>query len=233
MSLLATMKNSQLKKIKPPKIQKGGGSFVAPGKEQEESDIALSFKLFNSKSIRLDDFTNYYENQNTAHKAVSDLLHVLNDISRETIKTIFQKDKKKQLHLNPMDDDDSIRMIEKILLEGYGFPKQTVVEFDREYFEIVANGDGGRLIFVMSDHLMIPLFLDPNHLVYSKASKNVKKKTSYSHPGFLTYNQEHIDYYNQLEKKNDLKDAVIEYARSGEYHTVDDFLKAWNEANSD
>ena len=34
-------------------------------------------------------------------------------------------------------------------------------------------------------------------------------------------------------KKNSLKDAVIEYARSGEYHTVDDFLKAWDDANSD
>lgn len=227
------MKNSQLKKIKPPKIQKGGSSFVAPGKEQEESDITLSFKLFNSKSIKLDDFNNYYENQNAAHKAVSDLLHVLNDISRETTKTIFQKGKKRQLHLNRMDDENSIRMIEKILLEGYGLPEQMIAEFDREYFEIVANGDGGRLIFVMSDHLMIPLFLDPNHLVYSKVSKNIKKKTGHAHPGFFTYDQEHIDCYKQPEKKNSLKDAVIEYARSGEYHTVDDFLKAWDDANSD
>ena len=213
------MEKYKLKNIKPSTTQRDNISFVTPGKEQEESDITFSFKLFNGKSIRVDNFNNYYENQNAAHKSVSDLLYIFNNISRENTKTIFLKNKKSQLHLNQMSNDDSIEIIEKILLDGYGLPKQVVAEFDREYFEIVAN-------------LMLPLFLDPNHFVYRKVSKNKKRKTNYSHPGFFVYSQEYVDYYNQLKQVDSLRDAAIQYARNGEFRTVNDFLKAWDEAGS-
>ena len=226
------MEKSKLKNIKPSTTQRDNISFVTPGREQEESDITFSFKLFNGKSIRVDNFNNYYENQNAAHKSVSDLLYIFNNISRENTKTIFLKNKKSQFHLNQMSNDDSIEIIEKILLDGYGLPKQVVAEFDREYFEIVANADGGRLIFVMVDNLMLPLFLDPNHFVYRKVSKNKKRKTNYSHPGFFVYSQEYVDYYNQLKQVDSLRDAAIQYARNGEFRTVNDFLKAWDEAGS-
>ena len=86
---------SQLKKIKTPKIKKGGSSSVAIGEKQKESDIALSFKLFCGNSIRVNDFNNYYENQGAAHKTVSDLMHIFNSISKETTKSVFAKDKKR------------------------------------------------------------------------------------------------------------------------------------------
>ena len=224
--------DSRLKRINPPKIKKGGGNFVATGEGQKESNIVLSFKLFHGNSIRVNDFNNYYENQNAAHKTVSDLVQIFNNISRETTKSIFSKDKRKQLHLNPMDDNESIKIIEEVLIKGYGFPKQTIAEFDREYFEIIANGDGGRLIFIMSGNLVMPLFIDPNHLIYSKVSKNTKKKKNYSYPGFFNYTQEHIDYYSHLKERRGLKEAVIGYARKGEYKTVEDFLKAWDETSA-
>lgn len=223
---------SRLKKIRAPKIKKGGSDFVATGEKQKESDIALSFKLFCGNSVRVNDFNNYHENQRAAHKTVSDLIHIFNNVSRETTKSIFVKDKKKQLHLNKMNDNRSIGIIEEVLLKGYGFPEQTIAEFGREYFEIIANGDGGRLIFVMSENLVIPLFIDPNHLIYSKASKNVEKKKNYSYPGFFDFTQEHIAYYSHLEEKSILRDAVISYARMGEYKTIEEFLEAWDDVNS-
>lgn len=223
---------SQLKKIKTPKIKKGGSSSVAIGEKQKESDIALSFKLFCGNSIRVNDFNNYYENQGAAHKTVSDLMHIFNSILKETTKSVFAKDKKRQLHLNQMDDNKSIEIIEEVLSKGYGFHKQTIAEFDREYFEIIANGDGGRLIFVMSENLVIPLFIDPNHLIYSKASKNTKKKKGYDYPGFFNFTQEHTNYYSRLEEKSVLREAVIKYARKGEYKTVEEFLEAWDDANN-
>ena len=131
-----------------------------------------------------------------------------------------------------MDDSKSIEIIEEVLLRGYGFPEHTIAEFDREYFEIIANGDGGRLIFVMSENLVIPLFIDPNHLIYSKVSKNTKKKNSYDCPGFFEFTQEHANYYSRLEEKSVLRETVIKYARKGEYKTVGEFLEAWDDANS-
>ena len=79
----------------------------------------FSFSYFNSKSIKLRDFNNYYANNNDAIKSVSDFFEMLIIISNMTVSEIYSNNKKKELHYNEFTDDKIIDRIEEVLLSGY------------------------------------------------------------------------------------------------------------------
>ena len=92
------MQKSQLRKIKPLN-KKSGLDFVSSGEKQRNSKISVSFKYFHSECTKIDNFNNYYENEQAARKATSDLFQILKTISNEDVISVFSGSKKHQLQL--------------------------------------------------------------------------------------------------------------------------------------
>lgn len=221
------MKKSQLNRIKPTNNNRGF-DFVSSGKKQGKDKLGFSFKYFHSECIKTDDFSNYYENGQTARKATSDLFKILKDISNEDVISVFSGPKKRQFHLNEITDKKSIALVENILLKEYGFPERTVEEFEQEYFEIIADGDGGRMIFVREDNIIDPLFIDANHMICPQASRDLNKKMTFSHPGLFCFSQKQNDYYEKEKERNALLEILITDARKGQFNSFDEFLNEWD-----
>ena len=221
------MQKSQLRKIKPLN-KKSGLDFVSSGEKQRNSKISVSFKYFHSECTKIDNFNNYYENEQAARKATSDLFQILKTISNEDVISVFSGSKKHQLHLNKLQDKKSIELVEEILLNGYNFPNRTVEEFEQEFFEVVADGDGGRIIFVREDNIIDPLFIDANHMICPQVSRDLKKKMTFEHPGLLCFSQKQIDYYEKEEERTELLKLFMEDVRKGRYDTVEDILNEWD-----
>lgn len=217
------MQKSQFNKIKPLN-KKRGLDFVFSGEKQGKDKLSISFKYFKPECIKIDDFSNFYGSDQAARKATSDFIKILKDISNEDIKSVFSALKKRQLHLNEIKDEKSITLIENILLNGYGFPKRVIDEFEREFFEIMADGDGGRVIFIKEDNVIDPLFIDTNHMICPQASRDLKKKMAFSHPGLLHFSQEQNNYYREEEERVELLKILIEDAKKGQYKTVDELI---------
>ena len=192
-----------------------------------ESRIVFSFSFFNGKSIRINDFNNFYVNNSDAIKSVNDFFQAVKEISNFDINQFFSPAIKKQFHYNEFDDNKVIDRIEDILVNGYGMTRKMVDEFERMYFEF-SFGNGRRVIGTkIYDNIFEILFIDCNHMVCLESSRNIKIKMKYNCPSIfggidktITINE-----YNREE----LIDMLIDLARNNAYSNIEDFLKDYDE----
>lgn len=215
------------KKIKVVNNGKEKTLVKTPEQTEKHNDIVFSFSYFNGQSIRWKNFNNFYASEADAKKAVDDFFKIIREISKMDTTKFFSANVKKQLHYNEFDDNDIIDRIESILMYGYYMPKKKVEEFERLYFEFSFN-NGKRVIGTKIDkNILSILFIDCNHLVCPDSSRMLKIKEGFNYPGLFeqVVSSDDIKQYGELKLLNELVTA----ARNGEYKTVSEFVKDYDE----
>lgn len=189
----SSKKNLKSRKTFPVTSEPGLPTLFPVGSNVDVDDLltAFSFKYFVPKSIRLDDFNNFYSNEDEMHLVLYDIFERMKMISTNKVKENFSPQNKKSLRLKSLEErkgKDIISRLERILAEGFGVPKGTIEQFDRTYFEFEIE-DGGRVICIKQDNILHLLFIDNNHFVCRDAAREKfnKEKDKNSYP-FLSLN---------------------------------------------
>ena len=194
-------------------------------KFDEQEKITFDFSFFQTGSIRIGDFNNFYENPKDAINSVGDLFVSFSNISKETKSEFFDYGSSKKIHQNRIDDNETIDSIEKILQEGYQFPKGKVDEFERNYVEF-PFADGKRVIGTfINGSVFAPLFIDNNHLVCINSSRDVGKKKSFRIKSvFNKWNEEDIKKLGACDAEDFLK-LFVDKCKKGEYSSVEEICR--------
>ena len=188
----------------------------------EQEHISFDFSFFQTGSIRLGTFNNYFESPKDAINSVGDLFNSFSNISQETKKDFFNFGSKKKLHQNKIDKDETIDSIEKILQEGYGLPKGKVDEFERNYVEF-AFSDGKRIIGTfINGSVFAPLFIDNNHLVCIDSSRDVEKKQAYKIKGiFGGWSDDDLKKIRTCDAE-EILNYFVDKCKDGDYASIGD-----------
>lgn len=150
-----------------------------------DGNALFLFRYFYPNSVRVGDFNNYYANKMSATRGLIEFMGILKTVSRINHEEIFAPQFRKSVRIKKIKDDDgAIDRIEKILVDGYNMPSETVRQFERLYVEL-AFGDGHRLISVCADGVFEILFVDNNHLVCRESSRSIKLKENFCYPSLL------------------------------------------------
>ena len=215
------------KQIKPL-INDRGKTLVKVGNNRlVDNKIMFCFSFFNGSSIIEGDFNNYYASTSDATKAISDFFQTIKNISNYNANQFFSPAIKKQFHYNEFDDNEVIDRIENILINGYHFSREKVDEFERMYFEF-SFSNGKRVIGTKLDSNVFEiLFIDCNHMVCLNSSRFVKNKMNYSCPSLFEKINNGIESTELFGK--DLLYMLIDAAKKGEYKSLEDFLKDYDE----
>ena len=217
------------KKINGPTSLNSTLITTSNNKLDENEKITFNFSYFQTASIRLGDFNNYYESPKEAINSVGDLFDSFSNISKETKTDFFDFGSKNKIHQNRIDKDETIDTIEKILQEGYNFPIGKVNEFERNYVEF-AFGDGKRVIGTfINGSVFAPLFIDNNHLVCIDSSRDVEKKKTFKIKGlFNGWNDTDLKKVQAYDAEEFLK-YFVDKCKAGEYSSIDDICKEMEE----
>ena len=185
--------------------------------------IAFDFTYFQTRSISINGFNNCYRNKSDSINVVGDFFETLKNINSFSKKAFFVPSVKTQFHYNEFTDDEIIDRIERVLTDGYGMPYEKVKEFERMYFEFSFN-DGERAIGTrIYDNIFSVLFLDPNHLVCSESSRNIKSKLSFSIPGVFAKLKNDTLSKEEFNQNEFLKMIVQDY-NMGKYTSIEDIV---------
>ena len=216
-----------IKKIKPLTSENGKTLVKVSNQRSADNKIVFSFSFFNGHSIGVNDFNNFCANNSDAIKAVSDFFQTLKDISNFEIKHFFSPAIKTQFHYNEFDDNEIIDRIENILIDGYGISRKKVDEFERLYFEF-SFSNGKRVVGTrIYDNIFEILFIDCNHMVCLKSCRSFKIKMKYDCPilfGKIDRNKNVSEF-----KKEELFTMLIDSARNGEYISIEEFVRAYDD----
>lgn len=212
------------KKIPLPHKKEGKTLVVATTDFYNYDKIVFDFSYFQTQSISINGFNNCYQNKIDSINAVNDLFETLKNINSFNKNEFFVPDVKQQFHYNEFTEDIIIERIEKVLIEGYKMPPNKVQEFERLYFEFSFN-DGKRVIGTkIYDNIFSILFLDPNHLICSESSRNVKSKMLFSIPGVFQKWQNDMLSKQDFNQNEYLKMIVEDY-NAGKYQNMDSIIE--------
>ena len=176
--------------------------------------IVIDFKYLQLANVRSGDFHNFCEDRYAALSQVSDLLYVLGILSQHKRKELDQdRSLRKQLHWNPIRKEKPLKRINGVLRNAYKMPGAAVDEFENEYMEL-SYGNGQRIICVAHDNVIVPLFLDPNHLICQEgSSRNAARKMGWSYPSIFTLSSAN----EVLSEDDEARKMILEGIISGEY----------------
>lgn len=200
-------------------------SLIVPSNDLSNyNKIVFDFTYFQTNSISINGFNNNYKNKMESINAVGDIFETFKNINIYDKNQFFSPAIKKQFHYNQFENDDSIDLIERVLIEGYGMPKGKVEEFERLYFEFACD-DGKRVIGTkIHDNILSILFLDPNHLIYKPACRNIKEKMMYSIPGvFAKWKNDELS--KQDFNQNEYLKMIVEDYNRGKYKSIDEVIE--------
>ncbi len=191
-------------------------------KEYLNNETAVfDFRYFQRNSIRCDDFHNYCENRQVALSQIADFFYTLQHLSQHKFKELDQaRGLKEQLHWHRINNDKPLRRIDRILRDGYHLPDGTIAHFENEYIEFSCT-NGQRVICIVRDNVIMPLFMDPNHLVCQEgSSRNVKQKQQWSFPSLLC----EADAWQEMTNSEDgeARKMILDGIKAGEYQSLED-----------
>ncbi len=175
-----------------------------------DKKVSFSFSNFQTHSININSFNNYYFDVKSSRNAVSDFFTIISSISNLDLQELFSKSNKKEYHLNKLDDEELISRIEYVLMNGYSFPKERIDEFEHLYFEFQIS-DGKRVICYIVDNVICPLFIDCNHMICKESSRNIKSKALYKIPSsFYKLNEKDLSI-QEKDNSDYIKEIINEY----------------------
>lgn len=176
----------------------------------DDKKVSFSFSDFQTHSININGFNNYYFNVESSRNAVPDFFTIISGISNLDLKELFSSSTKREYHLNKLCDEEVVSRIEYVLVNGYSFPKERIDEFEHLYFEFQIS-DGKRVICYIVDNVICPLFIDCNHMICMKSSRNIKSKALYKvHSSFHKLSDKDLS----IQEKNNseyIKEIISEY----------------------
>ena len=155
--------NSKIGKTKYDfKIIKNNGTL------DNDAPLLFSFSNFRMSSIAIDDFNNFYKNQEEFLKKFTVFIgKALPLLSNEKESIFTDASKAASLHLHKLRNIDDI--LRKFFI-AYGFSENATENFlegdDIYQLEIPFENGASRVIFQRIDNLISFLFLDPNHHIY-------------------------------------------------------------------
>jgi|GEM_PF-2171891 hypothetical protein len=141
-----------------------------------EDKPIFMFNNFCCESIEVEDFNNFYCNQQKSISAVNSFFEKIKSL--EKMKLI---DAIKTNHFHPINTEREVRRIENILKKGYLFNETKIKSFENTYYEI-SFGDGHRMICSKVDNFFELLFIDTNHMIYRETSRFLGAKQNYKYP---------------------------------------------------
>lgn len=192
-----------------------------------DNQIVFSFSFFNSNSICLKDFNNFYANSSDAFKSVADFFQTIKQISNMNGERFYSMNMQTQFHYNEFDDNKVIDRIESILTNGYKMTQTKVNEFERLYFEF-SFGNGKRAIGTkIYNNVFEILFLDCNHMVCLESSRNLKIKMLFNFPSIFGVVEDR-EFQNEFDN-NELINILLEDARNGKYNNINDFIMDYDD----
>ena len=215
------------KQIKPLTNEKGKTLVKVGNQRSIDNKIVFSFSFFNGHSISINDFNNFYANNSDAVKSVSDFFQTLNAISNFEIKQFFSPAIKTQFHYNEFDDNKVIDRVENILINGYRFSRKKVDEFERLYFEFSFSNGKRAIGTKIYDNIFEILFIDCNHMVCLESSRTPKIKMKYNSPSLFGKFDKEISITEF--DKDELLEMLIVSAKNGDYTSIDDFVKDYDD----
>ena len=193
-----------------------------------ENRICFSFNYFKEESIRIPNFNNFYKDKLASINSVNDFIDVIREMGKYTKDELFSNNIKKMFHLNQIYDNKSIDLIERVLVDGYGFPQQFVDNFERTYIEFSTKNGKRVIAALMYGTLFECLFLDPNHFICPKKSRNIKFKESFIiTSAFQKWDKEIIDLEEPMLK--DYLEMLIEDYENGKFEKIDDAMETLKE----
>ena len=142
-------------------------------------------------------------------------------MQQKTIKELTSGKIKHQLHFHPIEGKREIERINDVLLNGYHFSKDMVMNFENSYYEFSLD-NGSRVIFVKIDNIFELLFIDNNHMIYKESSRILKHKESYSYPSCLGKINFSYDYDEKSARE--ILEIMLEAYKNGEFDNLNDFV---------
>lgn len=159
-----------MRKIKKVQIEEEHKFIIIKSNKKPYEDIPLIFTFanFNSSSISIDGFNNYYANEKDFTKKISVLFgKALPLLSKEKLSIFSDLNKMDQLHLHLIKGKEKIL---REILKEYQYNEQVIEEIvggnDIYQFEVPYENGASRVVFQKIDNLISFLFLDPNHHIY-------------------------------------------------------------------
>lgn len=196
--------------------------------EERVKNISFSFKYFHTNSIKKDFFNNCYETRKKSIASSNYLLSIFRTLSEKTLGE-FEADTglKDRLHYHPIETSKEIEIIEKIQIEGYGVNERLVEQQEKSYYQFEFGPNGYRLMMTKWGSIFIPLFIDNNHLVYEKASRDSEQKKKNVIP-FVACD----DYLKKCDERDDFEfcKELVEDFRLGKIDSKEEFLEQWQAA---
>lgn len=193
-----------------------------------EEQICFSFKYFQTNSVRVRKFNNFYLNQISSINAVNDFFETVKQMGRLPKNKLFSPEYKEQFHLNQIDEDEVINLIEYVLREGYGFSQKNIDNFERTYMEFSTTNGKRVICALLYGTLFECLFLDPNHLICRDSSRNVKVKEGYQvKSAFEKWDEDMLGLSTPM--LNDYIEMLIDDYRQGLIEEKIDFIEQYDE----
>lgn len=205
------------RKIPNPKTQ--SNTEIVLKEYFDNASVVFDFQLFQPQSVRLGDFHNFCENRQAALDQVSDLVYTLKMLSQHKRRELDQdKSLRDQFHWSKIHDGLPLSRIDGLLRKKYGFPDDVVDQFDNEYIEFSCS-NGQRVICVVHDNVIAPLFLDPNHLICQEgSSRNVSRKMTWNYPSLLCK----IIDEKTISEDDEARKMILDGVKDGSYQSLDE-----------
>ena len=193
-------------------------SPIIPKEVADELPVAFEFSLFHAQSVRQGDFHNFCEDRKAALAQIRDLFRTFRDLSQHRRKELESRPLCEQLHWCRIREGKPIDRINNVLAKAYHIAKDTIKEFENEYIEFSCS-NGQRVICVAHDNVIVPLFLDPNHLICQEgSSREVKRKMSWAYPLFL-HDDGRCDE-KIISEDDETRKIILDGIKQGEYTSI-------------
>lgn len=164
-----------------PKQSKNNKQLIEEPKINDNNQLSFSLKQFKIGSINIkNEFNNHFRSPAEAKKYFIDILQLLVDISNYKTSDFSNGRFIDQKHLHKI-GNEQLEILKKVLRE-YQYNEffiDDLVAGERVY-QISKSKSGGRLIFELVGSVIYPLFIDPNHHIYSN-DRFIKETYSYKY----------------------------------------------------
>lgn len=195
-----------------------------------ENRVCFSFNYFKEESIRITGFNNFYKDKLASINSVNEFIDTIREMGKFQKDTLFSTNVKRLFHLNQIYDNKSIDLIEKVLIEGYGFPLEFVDNFERTYIEFSTKNGKRVIAALMYGTLFECLFLDPNHFICPEKSRNKKMKELFAIPSaFQKWNDETVDLKEPMLKE--YIGMIIDDYENGKINNLEEAMETLKEIN--
>lgn len=216
-----------MRNLKKPKASmKSPPEGVKAGKQEEvgKKFLTFSFTDFHGESVSIKNkFNNFYKNEEMARKGAYSFIGTLAKISRYSLQDILHdRGVQDVLSYHAIEDEEQVELIKLVLAKRYGFSAEKIKEMEGTY-EQFGMEQGGRVVCTRVGATFGVLFVDCNHMIYGRASKNLAEKFSFCHQSFLA-KVERVKPREVIETERHhikLMRDIVQDIRNGKYEDSD------------